>query len=89
VHARTLFSVFAADIRKADLLPIGSAVVKVIQRELLNENLPSNMFGELEADTVVLAKTASRTVLGYMNEMARFCEYTVADEGGLQRCDIE
>ena len=24
---------------------------------------------------VVLAKTESRTVLGYMNEMARFCEY--------------
>jgi hypothetical protein len=24
-----------------------------------------------------------------MNELARFCRYTVADGGGLQRCDIE
>jgi hypothetical protein len=44
VHAGTLFSVFASDIRKADLLPVGPAVVRLIQRELLNENLPSNMF---------------------------------------------
>jgi hypothetical protein len=34
-----------------------------------------------------LAKTESRTVLGYMNEMARFCEYAVGDAGGLARCD--
>jgi hypothetical protein len=34
-----------------------------------------------------LAKTQSRTVLGYMNEMARFCEYAVGDAGGLARCD--
>ncbi len=89
VHARTLFSVFAADVRKADLLPVGPAVVKLIQRELLNEKLPPNTFGHLEADAVVLARTASRIVLGYMNEMARFCEYTVAGEGGIRCFDIE
>jgi len=26
-------------------------------------------------------------VLGYMNEMARFCEYAVDEAGGLARCD--
>ena len=26
-------------------------------------------------------------MLGYMNEMARFCEYAIADAGGLARCD--
>jgi hypothetical protein len=36
---------------------------------------------------VVLAKTESRTVLGYMNEMARFCEYAIDDAGGLARCN--
>lgn len=71
VHARALCSVFAADVRKTDLLAVGPAVVKLIQRERLNEELPPNTFGHLEADAVVLAKTASRSVLGYMNEMAR------------------
>ncbi len=26
-------------------------------------------------------------MLGYMNEMARFCEYAVGDAGGVARCD--
>ena len=38
---------------------------------------------------MVLAKTTSRSVLGYMNEMARFCEYTAAGGGGIRRCDID
>ena len=24
-----------------------------------------------------------------MNEIARYCEYAIADHGGLERCDIE
>jgi hypothetical protein len=36
----------------------------------------------------VLAKTASRQMLGFMNEMARFAEYAIADAGGLAGCDI-
>jgi hypothetical protein len=34
-------------------------------------------------------RAASRKVLGYMNEMARFCEYTVAESGGLARSDVQ
>jgi hypothetical protein len=43
--------------------------------------------GALESRSIALAKTESRTVLGYMNEMARFGEYAVGDAGGLARCD--
>jgi hypothetical protein len=88
VHAGTLFSTFAADVRKSDLTPIGSAVVKLIEHELRRENLPPNTFGELDAGSVTVAKTASRVVLGYMNEMARFCENAMADSGGLRRFDL-
>ena len=43
----------------------------------------------LDPSSVELAKTASRTVLAYMNEMARFCEYAVAESGGLARSDVQ
>jgi hypothetical protein len=60
----------------------------LIQSELQDEDLPADTFGELDPASVTLAKRASRVVLGYMNEMARYCEYAVFDVGGLERCDI-
>ena len=89
VHAGTLFSVFAPDVRKAHLAPIGPLVVRLIERELHAEDLPLDCFGDLDPGAVTLAKTASRTVLGYMNEIARYCDFAIADRGGLDRCDIK
>jgi hypothetical protein len=86
-HAGTLFSVFIPDIRKADLVPIGPSVVTFIHNELEAESLPLDRLGALDSRAIALAKTESRTVLGYMNEMARFCEYAVVNAGGLARCD--
>ena len=86
-HAGTLFSVFIPDIRKADLVPIGPSFVRFVHKELEAESFPLDRFGALDSRSIALAKTESRTVLGYMNEMARFCEYAVADSGGLTRCD--
>jgi hypothetical protein len=88
-HARTLFSVFVPGVHKADLMPIGASVVALIHNELRAENLPLDRFGLLDPGSVELAKTASRTVLGYMNEMARFCEYAVAESGGLAGSDVQ
>lgn len=87
-HAGTLFPVFVANVRKAGLLPLGQVAVRLIRDELAMENLPPEALGELDATSVKFAKTASRTVLGYMNETARYCEYAIADHGGLERCDI-
>ncbi len=86
-HAGTVFSVFVPDVRKSDLMPIGSCVLRFIHKELEAESLPLDRLGILDSRSIALAKTRSRTVLGYMNEMARFCEYAVADVGGLARCD--
>jgi hypothetical protein len=86
-HAGTLFSVFVPDIRKADLMPIGPSVVRFIHKELEAESFPLDRLGALDSRSIALAKTESRTVLGYMNEMARFCEYAIDDAGGLARCD--
>jgi hypothetical protein len=86
-HAGTLFSVFVPDIRKSDLVPIGPSVVRLIHNELEAESFPLDRLGALESRCIALDKTENRTVLGYMNKMARFCEYAVDDAGGLNRCD--
>ena len=46
-HAGTLFSVFVAGVRKADLRPIGPYVVKVVEAELRSEHLPPDALGRL------------------------------------------
>jgi hypothetical protein len=81
-----LFSVFIPDVRKSDLMPIGPSVVRLIHKELVAESFPVDRLGALDSRSIALAKTRSRMVLGYMNEMARFCEYAVGDAGGLARC---
>ena len=86
-HAGTLFSVFVPDIHKSDLMPIGPSVVRFIHKELEAESLPLDRLGALDLGSIALAKSASRTVLGYMNEMAHFCEYAVAKAGSLAGCD--
>src|SRR5713101_69241 len=72
-HAGTLFSVFRVGVRVADLHA---------------EGLPTHTFSELELDSVQLAKTASRSTLGFMTEMAFELEWIITDKGGLRRSDI-
>jgi hypothetical protein len=86
-HAGTLFPIFLADVRAPGLRPVGSYVVGHIEAELMSEGLPRECLGRLDPDALTIAKTASRSVLGFMNEMAFFVEHVVADAGGLTRCD--
>jgi len=54
----------------------------------LPEGLPAGTFGDLEQQEVLLAKTADRSVLGCMNDMAFRCEHVIAGAGGLARTDL-
>jgi hypothetical protein len=45
--------------------------------------------GENGAPRVRLPTTASRSTLGFMNEMAFERRYAIADAGGPGRCDID
>ena len=56
-------------------------VTGLIGRELRREELPAGTFGDLEQQEVLLAKTADRSVLGCMNDMAFRCEHAIADAG--------
>lgn len=86
-HAGTLFPVFVADVRAADVRPLADFVVAKIEVELASEGLLSDCLGRLDPEAVQVAKTASRSVLGSMNEMAFYLDYAVADAGGLSHCD--
>jgi hypothetical protein len=87
-HAGTLFSIFTPDVRANDLRPLGRFVVPLIKDALNSEGLPSDTFGLLVADDVELAKTADRSVLGCMNELAWFSEIVIIDNGGLRLLDV-
>lgn len=86
-HAGTLFSVFVADVRAPDIRPISRYALAVIESELRSESLPADLLGPLDPDQVQLAKTASRSVLGFMNDIAVHCRYQIAADGGLDHCD--
>lgn len=86
-HAGTLFSIFRVGVHVADLRPLGEYLVEVIKTELRAENLPDDTFSGLDADSVRLAKTASRSTLGFMTEMAFELGWIIADKGGLRRSD--
>ena len=83
VHAGTLFPIFVSDVRISDLRPIGRRIVDLLTVALLEEELPIDALGPLAPDDVRVAKTASRHVLGVMNEMAFECAWHVDQAGGL------
>ena len=72
----------------ADLRPLGDYLIEAIQTELRAEGLPADTFSGLEPDSVRLAKTASRSTLGFMTEMAFELGWIISDDGGLGRSDI-
>jgi hypothetical protein len=87
-HAGTLFSVFVPDVRASQLRPPGPFVIPRVLEQLAAEGLPSRAFGVSEDFSVIVAKTADRSVLGCMNDLAMLCEHVVADAGGLMRLNL-
>ncbi len=87
-HAATLFSVFETDVRAVDLRATHRLVTGLVERELRREGLPPATFGNLDSQELIVAKTADRSVLGRMNDMAFLCEVAISDAGGLAHCDL-
>jgi hypothetical protein len=82
-HAGTAFSAFAADVRKADLVPLGPAVERMVGAALEAEGLPRDALGTLDGADARLAATASRRVLGRMNELAFLVRHEVFRTGSI------
>jgi hypothetical protein len=87
-HSATLFTIFEPDVAASDLRATAGTVFGLIQRELRGEDLPPHTFGDHTGEQVLLARTADRSVLGCMNDMAFICEDTIRRSGGLSRTNI-
>ena len=88
-HAGTLFSIFIPDASVLDLRPFGRIVVPAINAAVHSEGLPVTTFGLLDPEDVAVAKTANRSVLGCMNDLATQCHYSVEDAASLDLLDVE
>lgn len=87
-HSGTLFSLFRASVHMADLRPLGVYLVEAIRTELRTEGLPENTFPDLDPHDLQLAKTASRSTLGFMTEMAFELGWIIHAKRGLRPSDI-
>jgi hypothetical protein len=87
-HADTLFTIFDPDVRAGDMRDTGRPVTGLIARELAREGLPPGTFGPLDSMSVRLAKTADRSVMGCMTDMADRCAAAARTAGGLAGTDI-
>jgi len=87
-HAGTGFSVFVPDVRKVDLDPIGPFLVRAITAALDDETLPRDVLGVLDPADVRIAKTASRRVLGIMNDDAYHLDYMLDRYGSVLDVDV-
>jgi len=89
-HAGTLFSIFAPDVRAAQLRPLGPFVVGRIVAQLDAEGLSERALGELDGARATIAQTAGgRSVLGCMNDLALTCRLAVEHAGGLGSLDLD
>lgn len=88
VHASTLFATFIPDVHKPDLRPLGAWLVPIIEAALAEEGYAPDVLGTLDPAAVTVTKTASRRVLGVMNDMAFHIDYLTADSGGLTAVDV-
>ena len=80
-HNGTLFTVLRTGIHVADLRLLGDFLVDAIQAELRAEGLPENTFPDLDPHDLRLAKTASRSTLGFMTEMAFELGWIISHKG--------
>lgn len=89
VHADTLFAVLDSDVRVAQFNDRGLYAATLVVDALASEGLAGTVLGPTDPSSVRVAKTASRRVLGHMNEMAFEVEHLVASSGGLALTDVD
>lgn len=79
MHTATLFPVFVAGVRKRDLKHLDAFVAGKVQAALDQEGLPTDALGTLDTHSVKLARTRSRSMLGFLNQAALECRCLTSD----------
>ena len=80
VHVGTLFPVLTWDVRVQQIRPIGPYVASQVETALHDEGLPADWLGDLNAEPTLIARTADRQMLGFMNDMTRTLQYWAAGD---------
>lgn len=88
-HTGTLYPVFAPEVRAGDVRPPGPLVTTLVRDALEQEGLPADAVGQLDPADVRIARTASRQILGFMNETAQTIRFAVERAGGLENLDLD
>jgi hypothetical protein len=89
LHADTLFSVLDVDVRVAQFDDLGTYVATRVVDALASEGLAGTALGPTDPASLRITKTASRSVLGHMTEMAFDSQYLIASSGWLRTADID
>jgi len=89
VHSDTLFSVLDTDVRVAQLDDLGLYVATLVVDGLASEGLAGTTLGPVDPSGVRVARTASRSVLGHLNEMTFEAQHLIAPAGGLRHTDLD
>ncbi len=85
-HSATLFTIFETDVTASGLRATRQLITGLIGRELRREGLSAGTFGDLDQQEVLLAKTADRSVLGCMNDMAFTASRAPTWPSSINRC---
>lgn len=87
-HVATLFAIFAPDVRAEDLRPLGPFLAARVAVHLAAEGLPGGVLGDLDGDHASIGTTASRQILGCMNDQAFAIRWIVEQDGGHARANL-
>jgi hypothetical protein len=89
VHADTPFPILDADVRVAQLNDLGLYAARLVVDALASEGLAGTALGPTDPSAASVAKAASRSILGHMNEMAFEAQRMIAYHGGLKHADLD
>ncbi len=86
----TRYSFAVLGVRKAMLTDIAQVFRAQLTLNLVHEDVPPYVMERLDAESrqMGVAATASRSVLGSMNDLAYVLERYVCDAGGAAACDV-
>lgn len=88
VHAETLFAVLIPDVRKRQLHSLGDLLADRLAVTLDYEGLAPDGLGRLDPKRLDVTRTASRSVVGFMNDMAFQAQRATDAAGGLPALDV-
>jgi hypothetical protein len=88
---QTLYSLFVPNLKQHDFEQLEEVFRQQLFRYLVNEGLEQSQLEQLltEYQTIKFAKTASRSVLGSMNDIAFRLKYQIGASGGLSHLDLD